>query len=86
MKKDNGRRPDRCNVCGEPLCPESAFWCARHYIKFRVAGNAALNATPDGLRAHGGRRAARPEQPPEPTPQRDLIRRKLRPFGDNSDG
>lgn len=37
----------RCSIrdCTEPKCPESKFWCRKHYLEFRVAGMARENAT-----------------------------------------
>ncbi len=74
------------NNCREPRCRESKFWCKQHYILFRAAGMAHLNATPPDQVPVGGRkrREQRPPQPPVDKPATsgygDLIARQLRPY------
>lgn len=73
----------RCNIhdCTEPRCPESEFWCKRHYIRFRAAGMADLNAS-----------APRPPAPSVAHKRRQFervmqasIRRRIRPFEERED-
>lgn len=67
-----------CNIhnCTEPRCQESEFWCKKHYVQFRAAGMADVNATPPGIEARGGWNARGHEGG-----SGTAARSKIKPFG-----